>query len=70
MKRQILIGIVLIGNSPRCLSDLSEDQQSGLLAEGFAKSFYRDSINFIMLTVKGRKIYLALEYVVAIGTEW
>lgn len=71
MRRQILLGIVLVGNSTGILrSSLSEDQYYGLLNEDFAKELDRQGKCIIVLTEKGRKIYYALNAVVATGTQW
>lgn len=71
MRRQILLGIVLVGNSTGTLqSNLSDDQYSVLLNEDFAKEIERQGKRIIILTEKGRKIYNALEAVVATSTQW
>lgn len=71
MKRQILLSLVSLGRGPSLLSNLSNDQSMGLLNEDFAETFQRDNkLPYIKLTEKGRKIYNALEAVIAIGTQW
>ena len=71
MRKQILLGIVLVGNGTgRLSSDLSADQYSGLLNEDFARELERQGKCIIVLTEKGRKIYNALDAVVATGTQW
>jgi hypothetical protein len=70
MKRQILLGLAIVGNAGILSTELSEDQRAGLLNEDFAESLDRQGKTIIKLTHKGRKIYNALESVVAIGTQW
>lgn len=69
MRRQILLGIVQIGNTAISHTSLTEDQRAGLLGDKFA-AFVQGHKNLIMLTDKGKKVYAALEAVVAIGTNW
>lgn len=71
MRKQILLGIILVGNGTgRLSSDLSIDQCAGLLNEDFAREVEKQGKRIIVLTEKGRKIYNALDAVVATATQW